>query len=64
MDRGAGGRGATAFDLAGIPADTNLQADLPGRIADSAHAANGLRWAVEGDKEAAASGIYPGSATR
>jgi hypothetical protein len=62
MDRGAGGRGPTAFDLAGLQVGTDLQADLPDRIADSARAANGLRWTVEGGKEAVATGIDLGSA--
>jgi hypothetical protein len=57
MDRGTGGRGPTAFDLASMQAGTDLQARSPGRIADSADAANGLRWTVEGGKEAVASGI-------
>jgi hypothetical protein len=61
MYRDAGGLDPSAFDLAGMQAGTDLQADLPDRIADSARAANGACRPVEGRKEAVASGVDLGS---
>src|SRR5215813_7133325 len=62
MHRDAGGLGSLAFDLAGVQTGTDLQADLPDRIADSASATDGPRGPVEGREEAVASGVDLGSA--
>jgi hypothetical protein len=46
MHRDAGGLGSLAFDLAGVQTGTDLQADLPDRIAYSASATDGPRGPV------------------